>query len=83
MRECFRDDPWLREVVDTLTDSELGDIHSRCRARHHTLNFTIEDGKLWCTQTKANNWTARAECVTRAEGRQLAARTHAENGHFG
>ena len=28
MRVCFRDDPWLREVVDALTDGELGDIHS-------------------------------------------------------
>ena len=58
MRECFRDDPWLREVVDTLTDSELGDIHSRCRARHRALNFTIEDSKLWHIWTKAKDWTA-------------------------
>ena len=28
MREQFKDDPWLREVVKALTDSELGDIHS-------------------------------------------------------
>ncbi len=45
--ECFKDDPWLSEVVEALTDSELGDIHSRCRARHCALNFAIEDGKLW------------------------------------
>ena len=83
MREYFRDDPWLREVVDALTDGELGDIRSQCRARHGTLNFTIKDGKLWRTWTNAKDWTARAECMTRAEGCQLAARTHAENGHFG
>ena len=29
MQECFGDDPWLREVVDALTDGELGDIHSQ------------------------------------------------------
>ena len=58
MRVCFRDNPWLREVVEALTDGELGDICSRCRARHHALNFTIEDGKLWCIQTKAKDWTA-------------------------
>ena len=28
MRVRFSDDPWLREVVDALTDGELGDIHS-------------------------------------------------------
>ena len=28
MRERFRDDPWLMEVVDALTDGELGDIRS-------------------------------------------------------
>ena len=28
MREQFKDDPWLREVVEALTDSELGDIRS-------------------------------------------------------
>ena len=47
MREQFKDDPWLREVVEALTDGELGDICSQCRARHCTLNFTIEDNKLW------------------------------------
>src|SRR6266481_1777346 len=47
--ECFKDDPWLSEVVEALTDSELGDICSRRRARHRALNFAIEDGKLWQT----------------------------------
>ena len=28
MREWFKDDPWLREVVEALTDSKLGDIRS-------------------------------------------------------
>ena len=28
MREWFKDDPWLREVVEALTDGELGDICS-------------------------------------------------------
>ena len=28
MRERFKDDQWLREVVEALTDGELGDIHS-------------------------------------------------------
>ena len=28
MREHFKDDPWLREVVNALTDGELGDIRS-------------------------------------------------------
>ena len=58
MRVHLRDDPWLREVVNALTDGELGDIHSRCRARHRALNFTIEDSKLWCIQTKAKDQTA-------------------------
>ena len=28
MRVRFRDNPWLREVVNALTDGELGDIRS-------------------------------------------------------
>ena len=28
MRERFKDNPWLREVVEALTDGELGDIRS-------------------------------------------------------
>ena len=47
MRERFKDNPWLREVVKALTDGELGDICSRHRTRNHALNFTIEDDKLW------------------------------------
>ena len=58
MQEQFKDDPWLREVVEALTDGKLGNICSRCRARHCALNFTIEDGKLWQIWTKAKDWTA-------------------------
>src|SRR6266481_1308022 len=32
IQEHFKDDPWLSEVVEVLTDGELGDIHSRHRA---------------------------------------------------
>ena len=82
MREQFKDDPWLREVVEALTDGKLGDLRSRRRARHHALNFTIEDDKLWQIWTKTKDQTAQVECIPRAEGRQLAAQTHVENGHF-
>ena len=47
MRERFKDNPWLREVVKALTDGELGNIRTWCRARHRAFNFTIKDSKLW------------------------------------
>src|SRR6266481_1589400 len=83
MCERFKEDPWLSEVVEALTDGNLGDIRTRRRAKHCTLNFMIEDSKLWCVRTKGKDRTARVECIPRAEGRQLASQTHAENGHFG
>ena len=58
MRERFKDNQWLREVVEALTDGKLGDIRSQCRARHCALNFTIEGDKLWRIWTKAKDRTA-------------------------
>src|SRR6266481_3131314 len=66
MHECFKEDPWLSEVVEALTDGNLGDIHTRCRAKHHALNFMIEDSKLWHVWTKGKDWMAWVECVPRA-----------------
>ena len=42
----------------------------------------IQDGKLWCIRTKAKDHVAKVECVPRAEGFRLAAKTHEQNGHF-
>ncbi len=83
LHEQFADDPWLSDVVNALTNRDMPDIQTRCRARHRALNFAIENGKLWHIWTKAKDRVACVECVSWTKGFNLAMKTHEENGHFG
>ena len=83
LREQFADDPWLSEVVESLTNQDMPNICTRRQARHWAMNFTINDGKLWYTRTKATDRATRVECVPKTKRVELAAKTHEENGHFG
>ena len=55
LRRQFADDPWLSEVVEALTGGDMQDIRTCRRARHWALNFSIQDGRLWCIRTKAKD----------------------------
>ena len=83
LQEQFADDPWLREVVEALTNGDMLDIRAQRRARHRALNFTIEDGKLWRIQTKAKDRVTRVECISWTEGFKRATEVHKQNGNFG
>src|SRR6266481_4704688 len=83
LRQEFADDPWLTEVVEALTNADMPDIRTRCRARHCALNFAIQDGKLWHIRTKAKDRVAKVECVSKEKGLKHAMEVHERNGHFG
>jgi RNase H-like domain found in reverse transcriptase len=84
LRNCFNSEPVFSQVIDALLEMDHGTrIRERMRARHHALNYSIADGKLWFvgggTGVRAR---ARRECVTRVEAVELARKEHIENGHF-
>ncbi len=43
----------------------------------------IEDGKLWKVILKGASRAPKVECVTSAEGKEIAKEIHAQSGHFG
>ncbi len=79
----FADDPWLSEVVEALTGGDMQDIWTCHQARHHALNFSIQDGQLWHIWMKAKDRVAWVECIPQTEGVRLVSKVHEQNGHFG
>jgi hypothetical protein len=84
LRDRFQNEPVFSQVIDALLEMDHGTrIHERMRTRHHALNYSIAEGKLWFisggTGVRARS---RRECVTRAEAVELARKEHVENGHF-
>ncbi|CAK5275949.1 unnamed protein product [Mycena citricolor] len=82
--ERFKDEPMYQEVVDALTEMDLGSsLADRKRARHRALQYFIEEGQLWRagggTVVRGRSWR---ECLTREEARQKAVDVHAKGGHF-
>ncbi|KAG2742123.1 hypothetical protein P692DRAFT_201725632, partial [Suillus brevipes Sb2] len=81
----FTNEPIFREVIEAIHNQDQDkDIRLKRRARHRAEQYIIEDGKLWKLQggTSARART-KVECISREEAKILAAKTHAEGGHWG
>jgi hypothetical protein len=81
----FENKPIFKEVVEAIYNLDQGkDVRQKRRARHRAEQYIMEDGKLWKlrggTSTRAR---AKVECISREEAKILAAKTHAEGGHWG
>jgi hypothetical protein len=81
----FANKPVFREVIEAICNlNQDKDIQQKRQARHRAEQYIIEDGKLWKlrggTSARAQ---ARVECISREEAKVLAAKTHAEGGHWG
>ena len=81
----FANEPVFKEVIEAMLQIDQNtDVRNRRRARHRASQYLIEDGKLWRLR---GGTTVRArckvECVTQDEAKELAAKQHAEGGHWG
>src|ERR1700678_1765551 len=84
LRDRFKDEPTLQEVVDALQGIKSGlGLHEHRQAMHRAANYMIEDGKIWFlgggTPTRA---IARRECMSQKEATELAIQEHKNGGHF-
>jgi hypothetical protein len=84
LRDRFKDEPTLQQVVDALQGIKSGlGLHERRQAMHRAANYMIEDGKLWFlgggTPTRA---IARRKCMSQKEATELAIQEHENGGHF-
>jgi hypothetical protein len=84
LREHFKNEPILAEVIDTILELDQGvSLRLRKWACHRASEYMIENGKLWRVAgghgTRA--WS-KVECVTRDEAMRLAKIEHETNGHW-
>jgi hypothetical protein len=84
LRERFKDEAMYVEVLDAIFELDVGKtMKARRKAKHRAMGYFVEGGKLWKlgggSPARAK---AKRECVTRAEATEMAAKIHAERGHF-
>ena len=84
LRERFKSEPLFLDVIDALEGVKHSrNLREQKRAHHRSLQYMIEDDKLWHlaggTGTRARS---RQECVTQEEATQLAREEHEKGGHW-
>ena len=84
LRERFKSEPLFLDVIDALEGVKHSrNLREQKRAHHRSLQYMIEDDKLWHlaggTGTRARS---RQECITQEEATQLAREEHEKGGHW-
>ncbi|KAK6971466.1 hypothetical protein R3P38DRAFT_2587204, partial [Favolaschia claudopus] len=85
LRERFKGEPVYVEVIDALFELDMGTTkRERQRAKHRAAGYFVDGLKLWRLYGgRRDRGRSRRECITRAEAVEMAAKIHAEEGHFG
>jgi hypothetical protein len=85
LRTRFADKPVFQEVIEAIYNLDGDkDPREKKRARHRASQYIIENGRLWRLKGgTAARARAKVECITKKEAEELAARVHAEGGHWG
>jgi hypothetical protein len=84
LRECFKDELSLLEVVESLLQLEMGaEPKLMKKAKHRAESYMVEDGKLYRLKGGSSiRAKHRVECVSKTEAIELARKEHKCGGHW-
>ncbi|KAF8576489.1 hypothetical protein K439DRAFT_1271399, partial [Ramaria rubella] len=85
VHECFADDPYFADIaawLTTLQTTTTLTTAESCQACQQSLEYMVDDRKLWRVGGKNTHQSVRVECITAAEGKDKAKACH-EEGHWG